>query len=210
MVSSPWKKTFFIALSAAFFIIGLNSIGHASERTEFRDGLSAYRDKNYSKAIRIWRSLAEKGHDKAQYNLGIVYFQGAGASKDAKKAVKWFRKSAMQGYADAQYHLGLMFLNGEGVKQNDKNAGKWFRKAAEQGDELAQYSLAAMYVYGKGVPKDYVKAHLWSNLAARQGNKDAAEARDNIARNMTPEQIINARLLARKWKPKKKETKKDF
>lgn len=204
------KKTFIIIFSALFlFSVSLIS-GWADEHTAFRDGLEAYQKKDYAKALRLWRSLAKKGHAKAQYNLGILYFQGSGVPKDVREAFKWFSKSAKQGYVKAQYHLGLMFFSGEGIKQNDKEAVKWFQKAAEQGDDLAQYSLAAMYVYGKGVPKDYVKAHFWSNLSARQGNKDAAKARDDIARNMTPSQIINARLLAREWKPKKKKTKKEF
>ncbi|MEE9240571.1 MAG: tetratricopeptide repeat protein [bacterium] len=213
MNSSFRKKTFFFIISAIFLFAGLNSPGRAAEQSGFRDGMEAYKEQNYKKAFRLWHSLAEKGHAKAQYNLAILYIQGNGTSKNPREAAKWLRKSAKQGHANAQYNLGLMFLNGEGVKKSDKEAIKWFRKAAEQDDGLAQYNLAAMYVYGKGVRKDYVKAHMWSNLAARQGNKDAEKARDDIARNMTPEQIINARLLAREWKSrnkKKKGTKKEF
>lgn len=199
-----WGKSVKLLAIPVFLIIGFHSIGWADDRGDFKDGMKAYQDRDFPKALRLWRALADKGHINAQYNLGILYFQGAGVTKDRKKALELFQKSAKQGFSDAQYHLGLMYLNGEGVTQSDKEAVKWFREAAEQGDDLAQYSLAAMYLYGKGVKKDLVKAHMWSNLAARQGNKDAEKARDQIAHNMTPEEIINARLMAREWKPKGK------
>ncbi len=208
------KKTFIIIFSAFFLFSALSLPGWADVRTDFQEGMAAYKKKDYVKAFRLWRPLAEKGFGKAQFNLAILYIKGAGTPKNPRKAVEWLRKSAAQDHTGAQYNLGLMYLNGEGVKKSDKEALKLFQKAAEKGDPLAQYGLSAMYVYGRSVKKDYVKAHLWSNLAARRGLKEAAKARDDIARNMTPEQIISARLLAREWKPKnsgkKKETKKDF
>ncbi len=201
-------------ISTTFLLAGLNAPGWADVQADFKEGMAAYKKKDYAEAFRLWRPLAEKGFAKAQFNLAILYIIGSGAPKDPRKAIEWLRKSANQNHTGAQYNLGLMYLNGEGIKQSDKEAVKWFRKAAEMGDPLAQYGLSAMYVYGKGVPKDYVKAHLWSNLAARRGIKEAEKARDDIAGNMTPEQLINARLLARSWKPKKppqkKETKKEF
>ena len=42
------------------------------------------------------------------------------------------------------------------------------------------------------------------NLAAAQGEKDTGEWRDSLAEEMTPEQIAEARRLAREWKPKRK------
>jgi TPR repeat protein len=203
------KKTFIIIFSAFFLFSALSLPGWAGKHFTFRDGFAAYKEKDFAKAFRIWRPLAKKGFAKAQFNLAILYIRGAGTPKNPREAIKWLRKSANQDHAGAQYNLGLMYLNGEGIKQSDKEAVKWFRKAAEKGDPLAQYGLSAMYVYGKGVSKDYVKAHLWSNLAARRGIKEAEKARDDIAGNMTPEQIISARILAREWKPKKKKSKKE-
>ena len=200
-------------ISAFFLFAGLYSPGWADVQTDFENGMAAYKEKDYAKAFRLWRPLAKKGFAKAQFNLAILYIQGVGTPTNPRKAFEWLRKSADQDHTGAQYNLGLMYLNGEGTKKSNKEALKWFRKAADKGDPIAQYGLSAMYLYGKGVKKDYVKAHLWSSLAARRGLKEAEKARDDIARNMTPEQIINARLLAREWKPKggqKKETKKEF
>ena len=43
------------------------------------------------------RKKAERGHDRAQYKLGVMYATGEGVPEDHREAVKWFRKAAEQG-----------------------------------------------------------------------------------------------------------------
>jgi hypothetical protein len=50
---------------------------------------------------------------------------------------------------------------------------------------------------------------MWSNIAASrtpasdvEGRKAAVELRDDIASKMTPDQIAEARRMAREWTPK--------
>ena len=71
-----------------------------------------------------------------------------------------------------------------------------YRLAAEQGHANAMQNLGTMYSTGEGVPQGYVRAHMWANLAAAAG-ADAANNRDITARKMTPQQIAEARKLAR-------------
>ena len=118
------------------------------------------------------------------------------------EAVSWYRIAADQGDADAQYNLGTMYRDGEGVPRDYAEALKWFRKAAVQGDARAQASLGIMYTIGSGVPQDYVLALMWSNLAASQENEGAISLRELVASKMTPEQITEAEILAREWRPK--------
>jgi len=80
----------------------------------------------------------------------------------------------------------------------------WFRQAAEHGDGVACAKLGWMYAEGQGVIQDSVQAHMWYSLAAARGEQSAAEARDALAKQMTPVQIDEAQRLARKWKPMKK------
>ena len=48
---------------------------------------------------RKWYTLAaEKGHADAQYNLGLMWFNGEGGSKDIDKAIYWFTLSASHEY----------------------------------------------------------------------------------------------------------------
>ena len=88
-------------------------------------------------------------------NLGVMYANGEGVSRDDKQAAFWFRKAAEQGYAEAQLILGLMYNEGQGGLEKDySQAVAWFRKAAEQALAMAQYNLGVMYANGAGVTHD--------------------------------------------------------
>ena len=153
--------------------------------------------------LRIW------GQDdaEAQNSLGGLYYKGHGVPQDYAEARKWYRKASQQGLPKAQYNLGGMYYNGYGVPQDYAEAGRWYSKAAKQGDAEAQFSLGIMYYWGQSVPQDYVQAHLGFILAASRlpPGKDrdkAVEARDIVAKDMTPAQIAEAQQLAREWRTK--------
>ena len=93
----------------------------------------------------------------AQYNLGIMYYNGQGVPQDYAEAVKWYRLAADQGDAYAQYNLGVMYDNGEGVPQDYKEAVKWYRLAAEQGHAKAQYNLGSCTTMAKAFLKTMQK-----------------------------------------------------
>jgi len=95
-----------------------------------------------------------------------------------------------------------MYKRGIGVTQDYGKAAKWLKNAAKQGHAKAQLSLAFMYGKGKGVAQNYVQSHKWLNLAATHGIKKAGEVRDRMVRDMTSEQIAEARLLASEWMEK--------
>ena len=94
------------------------------------------------------RRTAEQGDAKAQYNLGVMYYNGIGVTQDFSKALEWFHRAAEQGFADAQSDLGYMYSNGKGVIQDFSKALEWFHRAAEQGYAKAQYNLG---YNGKGM-----------------------------------------------------------
>jgi len=48
-----------------------------------------------------YRRSAELGDARAQYNLGLFYFNGLGMSVDKVEAVKWYRLAAAQGDSHA-------------------------------------------------------------------------------------------------------------
>ncbi len=76
-----------------------------------------------------------------------------------------------------------------------------WRPLADRGVAEAQYNLGVLYGNGYGVPQDFVQAYKWYKLAATYGEKRGAEARDALAKQMTPAQIAEGQQLAREWKP---------
>src|SRR5574344_1266631 len=98
-----------------------------------QDGVNAIEKGDYKTAFTIFEDLASKGDAGAQYNLGVMYYNGKGVRQDYKKAFEWYEKTATQGYVSAQYNLGVMYRDGEGVRQDYKKAIEWTEKAAKQG-----------------------------------------------------------------------------
>lgn len=96
----------------------------------FDEGVQAYKNKDYAKAMTEFRPLAEQGNASAQYNLGQIYRQGEGVLQDDAEAVKWYRLAAEKGDADAQNNLGIMYFLGLGVMQDYKEAEKWYHLSA--------------------------------------------------------------------------------
>ena len=171
---------------------------------DFKAGVDAYQRGDYATALREWQPLAEQGQALAQYNLGLLYANGQGVSKDDAQAQQWYEKAAAQGHADAQVNLGILYDYGRGVAQDYKKAVYWYRLSAKQGNELAQRQLGLMFERGDGVPQDYVQAYMWYTLGAANGAKRGAALRDALAKRMTPDQIAEAQQLAREWRPKGK------
>ncbi len=84
-------------------------------------------------------------------------------------------------------------------RQDYRAAFTGFEELAQNGDADAQYMLGRAYQQGHGVLQDFVQAHKWYNLAAAGGHRQAATARDDIAKRMTPSQVEDAQTQARQW-----------
>ena len=121
MKKSFLKKLCLILVIALVFL----SAGQ-SAWSGFQEGLDAARRGDYATALKEWKPLAELGDVNAQFNLGVMYYNGQGVPKDYKIAVEWFRKSAEQGYAKAQGNVGWMYAKGLGVPKDYKLAVKWY------------------------------------------------------------------------------------
>jgi len=104
-------------------------------------GYQSYLKGDYPAAYEEWLPLAELGDAEAQYNIAVMYDEGAGRTQDLAIAAGWYRKAALQGFLDAQTNLGMMYYHGQGVARDLDEAAKWFRLAADQGDEESRRYL---------------------------------------------------------------------
>jgi len=103
----------------------------------FEDGVAASERGDYATALRIFHSLAAQGDAEAQFNLGVIYFDGKGVPQDYSEAAKWFRLAATQGNADAQFNLGTMYAKGQGLVQSYVHAHLWFSLSSFSGNANA-------------------------------------------------------------------------
>jgi len=122
------------------------------------------------------------------------------------EAIKWLRAAADKGHAEAQYNLAWRYAHGDGVELDDPEALLWLQKSAAQGESRALSALGMRYAKGQGVPTDYALAYMWSDLAISQFTPEEADLRSAAERNrayaasnMTPAQVAEAQLGARRW-----------
>jgi TPR repeat protein len=164
----------------------------------FTEGVAAIKADNMPLAFKEFHAAAEEGHADSQFNLGLMYENGIGVSKDEKEAVAWYLKAALQGNSNAQYNLAVLYENGRGSDVNFSQAHQWYRKAAVQGDGLAVGNLGMLYLRGQGVKEDKVAGLALLLLSVTMDNSPGNRAKQNVSstKGLTPEVIAAAQTLS--------------
>ena len=97
------------------FIICLSlfSFSVFSQSDNYQKGLDYAKKGDYTNALKYYSKAANKGDDKAQFELGLMYQTGKGVTKNTPEAIKWWQQAANQGNVFAQYSLGVMYDLGD-------------------------------------------------------------------------------------------------
>ena len=108
-------------------------------------------------------------------------------------------ESAGQGDAAAQCDLGMMHYHGNGAPQNYKLTIQYYTKSAKQGNSKAQHDLGLIYYdeVDLGI-RDYKQAYMWLNLAVCNGFENGRMIRDDIAREMSLDDLAEAQDSAQR------------
>jgi TPR repeat protein len=129
------------------------------------------------------------------------------AEKRSFDAFQDLLELAPAGNPEAQFKLGDIYRWGDIGAANFEKALYWYGRAAKQGNVDAMLGLAGMYGHGQGVAQDKAAAYRWLVLASTQhlDPKSAAivaGARDDLGKNLSPDQIEAALAEARSFVPK--------
>jgi len=181
-------------LAAALILIAPLALGG-----DYQKGLKAYNSSNYEVALAEWQPLAEAGDAGGQFGLGMMYGNGFGVDMDDAQAIKWYSLAAEQGHAQAQCNLAVMYQNGWGVPQSDAEAVKLYTLSAEQGIVEAMMALGRFYAMDFAVDYDPVKAYQWYSLAKLMGDLEASPRRDEVAADLSAEQVAQANVVIDQW-----------
>jgi TPR repeat protein len=135
------------------------------DTADSKAGVDAWMQGDYSKAVAIWRPLADAGDADAQYDLGQAYRLGRGVPVDLTTALDYYRKAALAGHARAQDSYGLLLF-----QQNRRDeAIPYLLKAADRGEPNAQYLVGTALYNGDISPGDKVRAYALMTRAAASG-----------------------------------------
>jgi hypothetical protein len=183
-----------IVLTLAISLLSTVGLGADLEK-----GLAAYSVGEYETSLAECQPLADDGNATAQFCVGRLYANGFGVPMNDDLALQWYGLAAEQGYSEAQFNLGLMHANGWGVEMNDQEAAKWYRLAAEQGLVEAQTSLAMLCHKGRGVEQNLIEAYMWYEIAVQLDDFNASVKRDDVAADLSPEQVATAQQMVTNW-----------
>ena len=154
--------------------------------------------RNEARAVELFERAAEKGHKRAQLNLGTLYLRGQGVPRDVIQARAWLEKAAANGDPYALYALGRAMSESMGPASADLlRAADLYRQAAEKGHPLAALRYGMALSEGTGIKRDAVAAQRWLVHANDNGVPEAALALGDMA-TRTPasrDKALNEKIL---------------
>ena len=109
------------------------------------------------------------GDLEACRNLGVMYADGQGVSRDRERSVKLFVQSCSGGHLSACNNLALAYLEGNGVDRQPAKAADTFQRACDGGYKLACRNLGLMLRDGRAVPADLTRAETLLDKACKGG-----------------------------------------
>ncbi len=133
--------------------------------TTVKDGVDAWQQGAFNRAVTIWRPLAEKGDADAAFNLAQAFKLGRGVPTDLAQAKIWYGKAAAAGHPQAIANYGLLLF-----QDGDRQAAMpWIIKASTAGDARAQYVYGTALFNGDLAPRDWPRAYALLTRAAASG-----------------------------------------
>ena len=183
-----------VVLIAANFIAP--TIGYA-DKSEFNKAVTFVRDKDYTSAVNIFKSLAEHDDHDAQYNLALLLRKGLGHPSNYPLALKWAWLSQLSGKAKAADLTEdlLSLIPDETQDLVRAKVLKILQQRMEKGDRDAILQKAQYHLTVVEEP-DYIAAYALMSLGAAIGLKGAIELRDEIESELELTDLMDSQAQA--------------
>lgn len=173
------KKAFAGSAEAQHDIAAIYTAGHGGVKAD------------YARAAAWFIEAAVQGVANARYNLGVLYHQGLGVTKNVETAISWYTAAAALKHPEAQYNLGIAHIEGIGTKYDPAAAAAYFQSAAKGGILEAAYNLGLIHENGLLGKIEQDKALYWYKQSADRGSPEAAAAMAQLTKAMgiTPAEV---------------------
>lgn len=146
-----------------------------------------------AEAATWFQKCAEKDWVSCKAKLGQIYFRN-----DDERAATWLIQAAKAGDGGSQLRLAQLHLAGRGVPRDVTAAVELLEKSAESGSSEAGITLAKMHLEGELIPKDRVAAYSLLLGFADERRSDVIPLGDEIARDLTEEEVQRVAREARR------------
>ncbi len=78
---------------------------HGSLEAQYYVGRYYLESGKYNEAFKLIKQSAENDYPMAKYDLGVMYYQGKGVTKNTQTAIKWWKEAASDGIFEAKEAL---------------------------------------------------------------------------------------------------------
>ena len=146
---------------------------------------------DFAKAKAIWDIAHRQGNDVATRNLGVMYANGDGVTKDLETAFQYYSQAADAGNLEAVFDVIDFLYNGKGTAQDLPAMAELVRKTHQQhpDDREANEWMGFIFREGIGVTKNTTQARLYFEKARSLGSdyakKSLAEMEPDIGSSLT-------------------------
>ncbi|CAK0757213.1 conserved exported hypothetical protein [Gammaproteobacteria bacterium] len=127
------------------------AVPSSSVQHSLKEGLDAYRQGQFRRALVILQPFAEGGDAQAQFALAMMYSSGSGVELDEYQAAHWFELAATQDHRDAAYFLAQLYEQGWGATRSPTLALRWYQRCADLADLRCRTRLAQFSGEGLGL-----------------------------------------------------------
>lgn len=169
----------------AFTLMLVCTFAQANATDDYLAGMRAIDQGRSADGMYLLEQAAVAGSMPAQLKFGEL--------TPGQPGERWLRAAVRQGSLPAAEALAQRYYDDKEYRR----AAQCWLAAAKRGSSSAQSRLGALQVVGLGLPKDSVQAYAWMNLAASSGDPDVLALRDNLASQLTPEQLTVGEALSR-------------
>jgi localization factor PodJL len=163
-----------LIFTALFFSGCVSSIKSTMDRST--GDAEFYTRKNYTEAVKAYRSAANNGDAESSYMLSRLLLNSKYGVQNVGEGLNRLNDAAATGHVLANRDLGIIYMSGKhGVEKSITRALPYYERAAGQNDEVSVLALAMIYGSGMGVKKNPVQAARWFAKAQELGLPIPAE-----------------------------------
>ncbi len=167
-------------------------------------------EQDFASAAKWYERAGASGFAPAALRLGGLYESGKGVEQNYELAKLWYQRAAEAGNRMAMHNLASLYAEGKLGEARFSEAAEWFERAANHSLVDSQFNLGMLYARGLGVKQDLKTAYFWFALAAKNGDKEAAKARDDIARSLNSDIIMQVKREVAQWQGKEVNIRANF
>ncbi|MGP3697159.1 sel1 repeat family protein [Rhodobacter sp. NSM] len=163
----------------AALLFTLVAAGTGALADPFDAAVAAFRQGDPGRAAVLFKELAEAGEAEAQFNLALIYAEGAGLPQNPREALYWAWRAKLEGLSRAEELSARL----QSLLPPDVLDGLASRLEADLGQRVADGEARAMFGLARVILQlrpepDPKRAYEWLAIAAALGLPEALAARD--------------------------------